>query len=107
MSRIGLAVAALLVGLGCVGLGTARLIAQARRGLLDQLDAAQRQKADEMSRILQDDIDHVGADLRFIGNLVQTAPTANDRRDEISALVTSVREYQLVTVFDATGQRIM
>ena len=86
-----------------IGFGTVRLVGQARADLLEQLDRSQLRQVNELARLLREDIEHVGADLRFVGGLVQGAPSAADRRDEIAALMTSVREYHLAAIYDESG----
>jgi signal transduction histidine kinase len=104
---IAVALVALCLALAGVALGTYKLVRQARAELLVQLEDSQRRQVDELARLLQDDIDHVGSDLRLVGNLVVDAPNADDRRDEIAALVTSLREYRMAAIFDASGTMLL
>jgi signal transduction histidine kinase len=101
------AVAALCVSLVGIGIGTLRLVHQARADLLAQLDVAQRRQLDEVARLLHDDIEHVGSDLRLLARLGADVPMAADRREEITALVTSVREYRMAAIFDDEGRTLL
>lgn len=100
---IALALAALCVALAGVGVATHKVVGQTRAELSSRLEESQRRQVDELARLLHDDLDHVGSDLRLLGNLVLDAPTAADRRDEIAAVITSVREYRFAAVFDGDG----
>src|SRR5688500_14514267 len=80
---VGILCASLVGG----GLGTVRLVARARAALMSQLAEAQLREVDEISRIVQDDIDQIASDLRFVGQLVQGAASVADRAREIGALL--------------------
>jgi len=104
---IVLALATLCLALAGVGVATYKVVGQTRAELLSRLEESQRRQVDELARLLHDDIDHVGSDLRLLGNLVADAPTAADCRDDISAAITSVREYRFATVFDGDGTMLL
>ncbi len=52
-----------------------------------------------------DRLSDVGDDLAFAGRLIQTADDATNRTHELRALIAVVREYRLIEVFGADGQR--
>lgn len=101
------AFAALALALAGIAAGTLRLVHHARADLIAQLEESQRRQVDELARLLGDDLEHVGSDLRLVGNLVADAPSAADRSDEIEALVTAVREYRVAAIFDGAGQTLL
>ena len=108
MTRATLAaLVALAMSLVGIAVGTVRLIDRARSDTLAQLEATQRARLNELARMMHDDIEHVGSSLRLIDNLVREAPTLQDRRDEVGAVVTSVREYRMATIYDAEGRTIL
>lgn len=100
------ALCALIAAIGGVAFGTMRLIREAHEALLSQLAEAQRKEVDEISRIVHDDIDQIASDLRFVGQLVQSAETARARQREIGALLAASKQYHLVGVYDGEGERL-
>jgi two-component system, NtrC family, sensor histidine kinase HydH len=102
-----IALLALCALLAAVLFGTARLIKQSRSTLVEQFAEERLKQVDEMSRLVHGDLDGIAADLRFVGQLVQTSDSLNQRTREIGALLVAAKQYHLVSIYDLGGHRIL
>jgi two-component system sensor histidine kinase HydH len=104
----GTLLALLLVSaaLAAVVYGVARTMRRDRAVLLQRFGAEQLVQVQQVAKEIQVEFEDVGEDLRFTGQLVQGTTSREERRRTLRALLTVVRPYRLVAVFDARGRPV-
>jgi signal transduction histidine kinase len=80
-----------------------RLIENDRQELVARFSSERQRQLDEATREIGADFDDIADTLRFAGQLVEAADSGADRERELGALITVVRHYRMVRVFDANG----
>jgi signal transduction histidine kinase len=105
-TRTAIALLLLLLVVVAVSAIVAELMRRDRLALLDAFAGRQATTVAELAHKLEEDFDDVSDDMRFAGQLLRTAPE-REREREIAALVAAVKQYHLVEVFDAQGQRTL
>jgi signal transduction histidine kinase len=78
-----------------------------RQAIVARFSAERLQQLDEALREIRADFDDIADALRFAGQLVEAADNLTDRERELRALITAIRHYRMVRVFDSAGRAVL
>src|SRR5262249_29767605 len=101
-----LAVAGCLVVLAALTAGTIHLARQERAAAAANFIAERRRAIEPVAREMDKDFENLGEVLRYAGQLFRMAGTPRDRERDLGSLVTVVKQYRLVHVYDTEGKRV-
>lgn len=91
--------------LGAVAFAATRTLAHDRAALVRQFSADQLVQVQKVAQEIQAELEDVGEDLRFTGQLVHATSSAVERERSLRALLAVVKQYRLVAIYDADGRR--
>jgi len=101
-----IAVVACLVILAGLTVGTVQLARQELARAEVEFAADRRRAVDAVAREMDKDFENLGEVLRYAGQLFRMASAPRDRERDLGSLVTVLKQYIVVAVYDTDGARL-
>lgn len=100
------AVVSCLTALVALTVGTVYMAREERSAAAGAFIAERRRAIDPVAHEMDKDFEAIGEVMRYAGQLYRMSGTPRDRERDLGSLVTVVKQYRLVLVYDTEGKRV-